>query len=121
VYPWPPVPDQTGQLVARVREDTSIDLMSLETGQLVGTIAPSSDNSVDRAAVTFTPRSNRLVSVTEGRPATLTVRDLSHAELVSAACDVARTDLSEQQWQLYVANIEPPKGLCPGRSAASGR
>ncbi len=110
-YSYPATGDAYGHLVARLRDDNSIDLFDAETGTLIDSIAPypdsfrtgyafSSDNSV------FVTDIARYIGGFSARDVLVT-RDLSPQALLTAACAAAGDNLSSRR-------VGGPRGNQPG-------
>jgi hypothetical protein len=114
-YYYPPVPDDRGQLVARLREESTVDLFDLQTGTLVDTIPPYPDAA--KTGIAFAPGGQSLVTVinTDSRDsnAEMVVRDLSPSALVSAACAAAGSNLSSDEWQALAGGRPAGADTCP--------
>jgi WD40 repeat protein len=107
-----PVANRKGNLVARMRNQTTIDLFDLDTGTLLDTLPPFS--GITKVGYTFSPDSDVLATAidSDDHNARLVVRDFTPQGLLSAACTAAGSNLSSDEWRSLTGTTPSRVATC---------
>jgi WD40 repeat protein len=107
-YGYAPAVDRQVKLVARLRDNSAIDIFDIDTGTLLDTLSAAPDSA--KAGIAFSPNGQKLAAAidSQGHNAKLVVRDLSPDALLAAACRAAGSNLSADEWRSLAG--APPAG-----------
>lgn len=111
-----PIPDPTGQLVARQRSDGTVVLVDLKSGTALATIPsplPASDGP--KLGLAFSPDGSHLVTIVQSltfNSSEIIDRDFSTQTLIHSACSTAGRSLTASDWRTYVGGTAPSDLAC---------